>query len=265
MRKKLQWPVYVFLILPLAGCHLIDMNDILHHPDKIPQLCDIKKMTYIAPGFTTVPQVTTLFYYNKWGNPDSVISDYSATGHPSRYYFRYDHQRRLVWYLSAFDVENGNYWSWSRYQYDHKNRIISDSTYSFGSIVNGQPQYPSETHFRYKTTYTYDARDRVTQAVYNYGNGATVVRGFVYDSQGNRQDAGSSTPIVYDNKANLHRTNKVWMFMMLNYSMNNATSGYPPSLPTSYNHYGLPLNLPEYTTFLDLSVGKNAVITYKCK
>jgi hypothetical protein len=266
MKKNYYRPLVCLVLFPVAGCHLIDMDDILHHPDKIPQLCDITKMTYLRPGYSGGQVVNTVFYYNKWGNPDSIISDYSSTGHPSRHYFKYDHQRRLASYLSAFDSENGSYWAWRVYQYDHKNRIISDSNYSFGILVNNQPQYPPESQFRIKSTYTYDAKDRVLKVVYRSGSGSIVTRSFVYDSRGNRQDDDGTPPEVYDNKVSIYRTHRIWMFIMLNYSINNAPSGdYPPTLPVAYNQYGLPLDLREFTPFVDFGLGKNAVITYKCK
>ncbi len=85
------------------------------------------------------------------------------------------------------------------------------------------------------TTYTYDATCRVIKTT-TIGIGGPedgfvpLVNEYSYDINGNLVLPG----ITYDNKVNIHRTNKVFMFVDRDYSMNN------PFTAPAYNGYGLP-------------------------
>lgn len=258
--KKNYRAILLVVLLPLAGCHLIDVKDIIHHPDKVPQLCDIKRLTYAIP-FGEFGTATTVFYYNKWGNPDSITSNFSSTGHPYRHYFRYDQQRRLKEYLSVY--ANGFFQQYSRYEYDNKNRIIADSSYAFGQVINGQiiPTVNISYHFRH--LYYYDAYDRMIRVEYFVGgNTAPYLFNYAFNAQGNVSDPDGSFG-AYDNKANINRTHKIWMFLNRDYSINNRVYGtLPPA--ADYNKYGLPVKLPNSTNFLGLSL-LDGRATYDCK
>jgi hypothetical protein len=258
MKKKYYRLLIGIALFPLAGCHLIDMDDILHHPDKIPQLCDIKKITFTSP-FEGDPLIKDVFYYNKWGNPDSIVSNLSTSGHPGLRLFRYDKQRRLTEYLVGFGY-SGAYFIWQKFTYDTRNRIIADSTYGFGDMVNGRPFPPVNTQYHMRNLYTYDAYDRIVHVDHYFGSSGPYAFDYVYNSQGNLDNGYSS----YDNKVNIHRTNKIWMFLDRNYSINNPVIGASIPVPGDYNKYGLPLKLTDATLFLGNNL-LNSSITYSCK
>ena len=87
------------------------------------------------------------------------------------------------------------------------------------------------------TTYTYDGTCRVikTSAIdlSIAGGGTPAVNTYTYDASGNLVRPG----IVYDNKVNIHRTNKIFMFVDRDFSMNN------PFTAATYNGYSLPWTL----------------------
>ena len=108
----------------------------------------------------------------------------------------------------------------------------------------------------------YDNLNRVIEdAAVPNPDATAIVNGqtFFYDDAGNLRNGGN----VYDNKLNPNRTNKIWMFIERDYSVNN------PSVATKYNSIGLPLHFPSknplnmrfgpfyYNTALD--------IIYDCK
>lgn len=105
--------------------------------------------------------------------------------------------------------------------------------------------------------YSYDQYDRVIKKVSD--GGATELLEFKYDSRGNLID-----PLrKYDDKVSFLRTHKVWMFLQLDYSLNN-------SLPAvSYNNKGLPkafnANVDRYYfRFLKTDFSKST-FNYLCK
>ncbi|HYE56482.1 MAG TPA: hypothetical protein VD996_16650 [Chitinophagaceae bacterium] len=169
------------------------------------------------------------FTYNVWGNPTKITVTNVGTGNPNRI-FKYDSYNRLKEYRGEYT--NGNYEYWYRYDYDPtNNRIVSDTVYIFGAIT---PE-PTTYFDRRVTHYTYDAQGRITQTstVSTVFPGPPVVQNYTYDAAGNKVVPG----ITYDSKVNLHRTNKVWMFLDRDYSLNN------PLTADSYNLHGLPLSI----------------------
>jgi YD repeat-containing protein len=121
--------------------------------------------------------------------------------------------------------------------------------------MSGDTALPTTDHHAF-TRYTYDAKRRISQAaVYtiNYG----VITGpqtytFNYNSSGNR------TGPVYDDKLNLNRTNKIWMFLARDYSMNN------PFVATQYNLNDLPLVIPSATLQIVPGASGKIKVAYAC-
>jgi hypothetical protein len=85
----------------------------------------------------------------------------------------------------------------------------------------------------------------------------TQIYQFEYDGNGNLVTPG----VVYDNKINFHRTNKIWMFLDRDYSINN------PFAAETYNSNHLPVKLVTDKTsdFLWISYIAETTLTYSCK
>ena len=170
---------------------------------------------------------TMWFTYNVNGDPVTGIRARVSTGYPN-FLFRYDHHGRFTDLIGVYGttLTDGGVESWTRYFYDDLNRIVSDSFYSFPAIINGQPTIGEYSGFII-STYEYDSKDRISKVT--RGSFSTP---YSYDEQGNL--AG----IPHDNKINYHRTNKIWMFIDRDYSLNNpATASY------TYNSAGLPTEI----------------------
>ncbi len=196
---------------------------------------------------------TVEFTYNKWGDPVSIIPTYVGTGNP-KWFFYYDNKHRLTELIKPYN--NGGYESWTRFYYDNNGRISMDTTYVFGVVGN---PWGNATLGPYITEYQYDAKGRVVVADTRYPETPQhFIRTSSYDLNGNK--IGEDT---YDNKINFRRTHKLWMFLDLDYSVNNA-------LPVEgYNDKGLPLRLKgNYRRFLNYQVpfqdSLGIAITYQC-
>ena len=227
MKKiRIYLPVLLFVAVAilLSGCKKIE-EAILKDPCADFKFCNIKSFT-LSGDF---PGNKFTFTYDAWGNPLSVSSTAVGTGAPNRQ-FKYDGLHRLTEYIWPYN--NGSFESWTKYVYDASGRIAFDTSYALGNIT---PSGPANYLWARLTTYTYDGTCRVikTSAVAlggKAGDTTVYVSLYSYDSNGNLIRPG----IVYDNKVNIHRTNKVFMFVDRDYSMNN------PFTASKYNAYGLP-------------------------
>lgn len=235
-------------------------NPLTEH-DVISKLCKVKRVTY--PNWDYVSQlITNEFKYDKWGDPDSIVSNFSNTGHPYLHLFHYDNKHRLIEYISLYD--NGYYDTWSRFYYDKKGNVSYDSTYLMGWYGEGNPVPPSpfENQLWTRTNYTYDSLNRMITADYHWSTGDNhFLFQFVYDNNGNLiSGLGSYGP--YDDKVNVNRTNKIWQFLSRNYSVNSTDIGLTS---TDYNEFGLPSAIQPYT-FLRFASAVNVVnVEYDCK
>lgn len=225
MKPLLAVTLIACLIAPLSGCEKV-MEYLELNPDADIKYCNITKFTENSgPSGARVANFT----YNAFGNPTKVTVTNVGTGNPNRV-FKYDSYQRLIEYRGEYT--NGNYEYWYRYAYSPaSNRIISDTVYIFG------PLGPEPTTYfdRRVTNYTYDGGGRIiqTSTVSSVFPGPPVVASYTYDAMGNLVKPG----ITYDAKINLHRTNRVWMFIDRDYSVNN------PLTADSYNANGLPLSI----------------------
>ncbi|HEY6956635.1 MAG TPA: hypothetical protein VI385_15395, partial [Flavisolibacter sp.] len=131
----------------------------------------------------------------------------------------------------------------------------SDSLYTFVSFQNG---VITEYLDAAMTFYTYDKEGRIIKdSTLWHGGYSTVINHYSYDVNGNLE--GNQ----YDQNLNPHRTNKIWMFLDRDYSVNN------PFVADSYNAHKLPtkLNLDPKTSYFKLLTDyfHNAEIIYGCK
>lgn len=214
--------------------------------------CRVTKMKlsyYSTTAYLTVN-------YNSWGDPVSVIQPEPSTGRPNAL-FRYDNKRRLTDYIGAYS--NNGFEFWHRYVYDNKGRVVRDTTYLLGDIINDAPANYYDGAVIY---YEYDQYGRIihtTQDWYSYPDDP-LESYYSYDAKGNLVIPGAT----YDNKISIHRTHRVWMFIDRNYSINNAHA-------TAWNANGLPANLDlgdvgvYGTRFAGFYNGKLDTIEYKCK
>jgi len=259
------------LVIVFGGCRkFFDWKHGGHH-DHDPG-CRIKKMTMYEGADTMYAN----FNYNHKGDPVSVITSAPSTGRP-HFTFRYDHKGRLKEFLAPYSLEpNTNYEQWFTYQYDWKGRIIGDTAYNFGYVENGVPQPIND--FKSYATYYYDAWDRVVKVVRTYlvpglPQNPVTTEEYVYDDDGNLEwwlRSSNTSPTVienqmgpYGNKRNVRHTNKIWMFIDRNYSVNDEAGA------VAHNAAGLPLRyeppIAGYYRSLLYSIDlTNAELEYTC-
>ncbi len=190
--------------------------------------------------------------YNSAGNPVKGIRTDASTGSPN-VFFKYDIHNRLTDLISDVATTlpaEGIVEAWQKYFYDDHNRIVKDSLYAFPTIINGMPDTVPHGSV-YIITYEYDSKNRIIKVITDVGS-SNLVETFAYDAAGNLV----GTP--HDNKVNIHRTNKIWMFLDRDYSVNNpATATY------TYNEFDLPKKIVPYVgtggSFMSLSY---TAITY---
>jgi hypothetical protein len=205
-----------------------------------------------------VPIRTGVFEYNKWGDPVKILFDFnSSDDNTTNWIFKYNQKHQLT---DAIKSYTNSYFVWSKYVYDHKGTIISDTTQYFGQMQGDIPLPGMQTMFNY---YTYDNQDRIIK-VHRVGNTYSDELNYNYDSNGNLVRTGFTPqgqyiPLVYDNGVNPQRTNEVFMFVARDYSRNNAMAA------NSYNDKGLPLVFRQQgriVTFLGANI-TNAEIFYQ--
>ena len=220
----------VFGIFVLPSCQ--KLLDYIHaHPgdgDADFKSCNIKKITVVFSTGISTYNVHYLFTYDSYGNPLRIMNDLVSTGNPN-FYFRYDKYNRLIQKIRPYS-SNGLYETFNKYAYNAKNQIVRDTQYAFGHM-SGDTALPDPNTYAY-TEYTYDAQNRIIhQSSRVFRNNTWVFPSEVdiaYNAAGNR------LPGDYDDKISLNRTNKVWMFLNKDYSVNN------PFIATRYNHNNLP-------------------------
>lgn len=194
------------------------------------------------------------FVYNRNNDPVSFIhAGATGTGNPN-FFFKYDNKGRLIEY-AALDDKN-TFELLHRYSYNQQ-RIVTDTFYFMGT-------YGSTVSYASKSIYypAYDNLNRVVEdsVVSTSFSGATgySITKYIYNAAGNLDNG-----YTFDNKLNPHRTNKIWMFIDRNYSVNN------PVPASTYNNAGLPLTFPGKST-LALRFNFNfydgfTTIAYDCK
>ncbi len=141
------------------------------------------------------------------------------------YFFTYDGKGKLIQFLAAY--ENDFFETARIYTYDSKNRIIADTFYGFGrkdDILNA----PGKGY----SNFIYDNLNRIVieKRVLLRPNYVETERTYSYDEAGNLILPG----VAYDNKLSIYKSNKIWMFVFKNYSVNNPVGA------TGYNSCQLP-------------------------
>jgi len=206
------------LLLGLCSCQKFENN-----PSSRYEIATITNTTGTGGNAT--------FTYDGYGNPTDVkFADVSEmTPH---YEFLYDKRHRMTDCIGA--LNNGLYTFWHRYHYNAKGLIDQDSLYRDGSLS----EFPQPIgHDNQSIFYTYDGYERIIETK-TYYLGRVIDTTWSYDASGNRVRPG----FVYDHKSNIRQTNKIWMFLDQDYSVNN------PLPAVSYNKAGLPLQFDQQQT-----------------
>jgi hypothetical protein len=254
--KKFALPA-VRLMIPAFFLFIFGCNKLGSLPSQtlVADLCAIKSLSFVNGGGID----TITFLYDALGRPVNSIRAFVGTGSP-RYVFRYDSEGRLQDFIGAYG-DTGDYGGefWTRYAYSGDNRTVWDTTYIFpeGSI------WPPANYLDFRSTMAkYDDEGRVIQTttyippVNFFDTTAVYGESFVYDAKGDVEG------FTYDDKINLHRTNKVWQFIDFQYSAHN------PTKIDAYNAMGLPVKINFTpgggTVMLGLAFA-NTVISYDCE
>lgn len=282
MKKKLVFSIGVRLLLLsfllFTGCQKIfDYINLPGNGGAVSNICQVKTINS--------DQASYIFNYNKNGELESIITNKLGTGNPNAF-FIYDKYHRtsqlLLSFTTAVNAPSGGYQAWEKFGYNATNQIVKDTVYEAGGIGSDGIIQASSLFVTYKAL-QYDAGNRVigsTDSSYFKGTFANVqFYAYKYDDQGNlvytarqyraMQSWGEAVyndtfrVLYYDTKIHLRRTNKMWMFIDRNYSVNNAFTA------ASYNSYGLPLvfdgrqYLQGLITLVPF-IGGNTTITYNC-
>lgn len=208
--------VSVFLI---SGCQKI-RDYVEAHPDAEVKSCAITKFIHRPPYSDYIDTLT--IFYNILGDPIKAIRPEPVTGAPN-FLFRYKNGRLSEFigvYSNGITTE-----SWHRYFYDADGRVAVDSVYIFADMVNEDISNPFDS---YVITFIYDNKNRIIQEKKTFSDGSIVTQDFQYNADGNL------VGFAYGQGISIRRSNKVWMFLDRNYSVNDrAGSG-------DYNAFHMP-------------------------
>lgn len=244
-------------------------NDYIHKPGNGKDVSDICQVQTITCDGQWGPS-SYVFNYNKRNDLESIITTPVGDGNPNLF-FVYDKKHRVSEVRYSFVSDPATpAWQYDKFEYNKADQIVRDST-----VIPSVP-------FLSVAVLKYDAYGRVIaseDSVWAYGNFEAVYKyGYKYDQHGNllyqvRQYLGSWTSwpppsdtfrlAPYDDKISIRQTNKIWMFIDRNYSINNSLSG------ATYNNYGLPVNfdgnqyLQGLVTMIPFLYGK-ATAHYQC-
>jgi hypothetical protein len=208
---------------------------------------------------------TTVFEYNKWGDPVSVTRYPRPAEATPNLYFTYDNKHRLTELFGMYSGNTGEFYTKYFYSGPGDKQVIMDSTYIFPVFQNGimTSYYDSKAVW-----YIYDSQGRIIKdsTIWHGGSSANELS-YSYDANGNRamHISGQSLFFTYDNKVNLHVRNEIFQFLDRDYSVNN------PFIAETYNSEGLPtvLNAPtgsnQYLRFIYFLHAPNVTFTYDCK
>lgn len=252
------------VLLGLSSCKKAIEDYLKDNPTAEFGFCQLKQFNFHTSATLGtergIPD-TIRFTYNIHNNPVTGFRPRPSTGYPN-WFFRYDKWNRMTDLIGGYgtlpDFSDAGVESWNRFKYDGQGRIVLDSLYDFPTIVDDHPT-KGEFGDIVIATYEYDSKNRVSKYTWGFiNNSYKFVSNYSYDADGNLV----GTP--HDNQINLHRTNKVWMFIDQDYSVNN-----PLTAAYTYNTQGLPVNIvptvgTEMYFFSSLEYDK-ANVEYTCK
>lgn len=235
-----------------------------HYPNNICDFCKVEQVIAHHDGITDVVNVQ----YNSKGNPVKMLVNNEYYGNLTQT-FRYDKQDRLQDYMLTFGKNKGVL-LWHRYHYTDAETVI-DSLWEYEGLLTDENPPPFDPDYTTVRTIKLDNYGRIIKTIFYYDK-EKIVHNFQYNEAGNMEGKG----IMYDNKVNVYRTNKVWQFVYNDYSMNNPVtfdySGSVYPIDILYNFFGLPQKLkatgksfdsPVFASILGLDY-RSAEIKYSC-
>lgn len=224
-------------LLSLSSCKKI-WDYVKHHPDAATDSCRVASVTFnwsINDGNPLPPVVydTATISYNAQGNP-TWIHFLSTTTYNDLISadkgFAYDNQNRLRVYIEYAHDDLLSCFYWHKYTYTNSTTVIDTTYFDCHGDINYNDGTPGLYVSLSVTTYTLDSYGRIIQSA---GPGGTAT--FSYDTGGNLVKPG----VTYTDKVNINQTNKVWMFIANDFSLNqadgDATQFNSNDLPTAFN------------------------------
>ncbi|MES1250165.1 MAG: hypothetical protein ABUL46_05740, partial [Chitinophaga rupis] len=219
-------------LLPINSCRKIeDMKITLENGKADCRQCTIQQMTQQIRFEPFGLNLT--FTYNNRKDPVSITPDLFLPNY-SQWLFYYDKKGRLSQSVTIHN--DGTFDLWHVYLYDGQDRITGDSTYHIGQ--QGQRGTAAD---RWLTKISYDHLNRIIKETQT-SPGYSYSIEYVYNNQGNlssRHINDNGTIRVdditgYVNVASVLLTNKIWRFLLRDYSVNSR------SQPYAVNDHGLP-------------------------
>lgn len=179
-----------------------------------PAVTNTQIARYYGDVFSDSIRLMGTINYDKRGNPVSIIKESNSTGNADCF-FHYDKKGRLSDYIEAYS--NPTYFEiWHFYTYDNQDRVVVDSIFSLGEVINGRP---ANYYGQLIASLKYDLYDRIINYAVREINGNMVwTESYVYDLRGNR----NGNTVQYDNFFNPRLLHKVWQLIDRDYSINNA-------------------------------------------
>lgn len=221
--------------------------------------CNIKQVTVFYTTEIASYTVVYTFTYNAAGDPLTVKNTAVGTGNPNAV-FKYDRHGRMVEMIRPYEGDANSYETWTKYTYNNRNQIIRDTQYVFGDYLDSVPSPNAEIYGYTVGLFKYDALERIierTDSVFFPGLKSWAnIYTFQYDANGNLIRPGA----VYDSHLSILRTNKIWMFVGSDYSVNNAFQA------SVYNNHSLPVNFQGnyHTIFPVVSLDGAFEVEYWC-
>jgi hypothetical protein len=253
----------------LTSCQkLIDYINKPGNGKDVSDICQVQKISVDGPWGPT----TYDFNYNKHNDLESLIVTPQGDFY-SNMFFIYDNKSRVtkILHSSLSNATNPDYvWRTDKFEYNKAGQIIRDSSSMpyFKSLVVSLSQYDAygRVIIVYDSVWQFGQFSNVDTFAYKYDErGNLVYQAHTYHGQGNNYWPFRDTTWLapYDDKINIRQTNKMWMYIDKNYSVNNCLSG------ATYNNYGLPVNFDGtqysrgYNWFLQYLNG-NVTVEYQC-
>jgi len=242
--------VLLFVLIQFSGCQKFIDKIFPGHTHNDYTECRIKHITGPLYGYDGIEEVIATVEYNKAENPISLTYNKERAYLLFSHYMTYDNLNRLQGYRVYFNVGDEVPIYDHRYGYSG-DRIVSDT--STGGLTG---------YIKILSTFEYDSKGRIVvenRKIIDFEGSPDTWEKldpiiYQYDSNDNKVLGDEYT---YDNKVNFRRTNKVWMFIMRNYSQNNLQGA------TDYNEHGLPVRFDNSKDYL-FDIGLTS-IDYDCE
>jgi hypothetical protein len=252
LKMYLRFAGLLACVLQLSACHkIVDRLFPNHNHDHLCRISEIKQ------PLSEHEIRTASFFYNEYGDLDSVIYDIMAYG-GNFFYYKYDEHHRLTGYEVHYDAP------YEFYNYYH----IHSYVYSdYGKIIIDTARYRQAGSWTQVSYLEYDSSGRVIKETGNVieAEGDSTIhpltpKTYTYDERENLRVP--ETPNNYDDKVNFLSTRNVLMFTHRDYSRNN------PIAATGYNMYKLPTGFAvQFGTYDDQDLfllGLPSEISYDC-